>query len=243
MGLEHGELHFFSQNNCRDGVVPAATQWLADHNCGLAGCPVDAAAACTSCVSFECSGDEPESEVCSDCLGEDCFHVCAEAMGATGSELWNFVQGGCAAEARPRITSWLNNHTCGRLKGCEAVGGLVGGGEGFAEDARGASCVGGKAKNSKSWSKKGKSAKTCKWVRKKPDKRCRKKSADGTRATAACPKACGSCPEDGLADDPLWSMTNEKNKKITCAKVAKKPARRCKLAGAADHCAATCAGH
>ena len=80
-------------------------------------------------------------------------------------------------------------------------------------------------------------------MRRKPDKRCRKKSADGTRATAACPKACGSCPEDGLADDPLWSMTNEKNKKITCAKVAKKPARRCKLAGAADHCAATCAGH
>ena len=223
MGLENGELSFFMQNNCRDGVVPAATQWLADHNCGLAGCPVDAAAACASCVSFECSGDEPESEVCSDCLGEDCFHVCAEAMGATGVELWNFVQGGCAAEARPRIASWLDDHACGRLKGC---------------DARAASCDGGKAKDSKSWSKKGKSAKTCEWVRKKPDKRCSKKSADGTRATAACPKACGEA-----CDDPFWSMTNKKNKKITCDKVARNPARRCKLAGAAGHCAATCAGH
>lgn len=40
--------------------------------------------------------------------------------------------------------------------------------------------------------------KSCKWVRKKPKKRCRKKIKDVNRKSAkkACPVACGTCPEE-----------------------------------------------
>ena len=61
------------------------------------------------------------------------------------------------------------------------------------------------------------------------------------RASSECVRACGSCPTPGACvDDPLWSRTNKKNKKITCDKVARNPARRCGLSGAADACRATC---
>ena len=52
----------------------------------------DAMAACLRCVNEECQGDEPRSEICSDCLGEDCDE-CRDAIG--DSELAAFVSGGC----------------------------------------------------------------------------------------------------------------------------------------------------
>ena len=52
----------------------------------------DAMAACLRCVNWSCEGNEPHSEICSDCLGEDCDE-CRDAIG--NSELAAFVSGGC----------------------------------------------------------------------------------------------------------------------------------------------------
>merc|ERR550514_2077313 len=50
----------------------------------------DAMAACLRCVNEECEGNEAHSEICSDCLGEDCDE-CRDAIG--DSELAAFVSG------------------------------------------------------------------------------------------------------------------------------------------------------
>ena len=43
------------------------------------------------------------------------------------------------------------------------------------------------------WLYKGKSGKDCDWVAKKPDKYCKKKDSDGTKANDACLVTCGTC--------------------------------------------------
>ena len=50
--------------------------------------------------------------------------------------------------------------------------------------------------DSYTWSYKGKSSKDCDWVAKKPDKYCKKKDKDGTKAKDACRIACETCEED-----------------------------------------------
>ena len=75
----------------------------------------------------------------------------------------------------------------------------------------------------------------------RPETRCRKKDATGARAHSDCVRACASCPSEGACvDDTTWSHTNNKNKKISCAKVARNPPRRCEMTGAKEHCRATC---
>ena len=116
-----------------------------------------------------------------------------------------------------------------------------GAGEGEFVGAAGPSCDSKKGRDSKSWLRKENPTKNCKWVKQKPSTRCRKKDATGARAESECVRACGSCPTPGAcADDPMWSRANKKNKEITCAKVARNPARRCGMDGARDACAKTC---
>ena len=86
----------FMQNNCRDGVVPAATQWLADHNCGLAGCPVDAAAACASCATMAASAvksDEPGTMSATDvtpvAAPSASLRICVPALLALRQHHWD----------------------------------------------------------------------------------------------------------------------------------------------------------
>ena len=98
-----------------------------------------------------------------------------------------------------------------------------------------------RGRDSKSWHRKDAPTKTCKWVKKRLETRCRKKDATGARAHSDCVRACASCPSEGACvDDTTWSHTNNKNKKISCAKVARNPPRRCEMTGAKEHCRATC---
>ena len=108
-------------------------------------------------------------------------------------------------------------------------------------DESGPDCSTKKGRDSKSWHRKGAPTKTCKWVKRKPSKRCRKKGATGARALTECVRACASCPSEGACvDDATWSHTNKKNKKLDCVSVARNPARRCGIDGARDACAKTC---
>jgi hypothetical protein len=116
---------------------------------------------------------------------------------------------------------------------------------GFAGDdgphGDGPDCSTKRGRDSKSWHRKDAPRKTCEWVKKRPAKRCRKKGATGARALTECVRACASCPSEGAcADDAAWSHINKKNKKLDCVSVARNPARRCGLDGAADACAQTC---
>lgn len=71
---------------------------------------------------------------------------------------------------------------------------------------------------------------TCAYVAKRPDARCRRKSDAGVRAEDACFDACGTCDrwvDDAHAcdDDDDWRANGrEKN---TCEWVAREPDRRC----------------
>ena len=116
---------------------------------------------------------------------------------------------------------------------------------GFAGDdgphGDGPDCSTKKGRDSKSWHRKDAPTKTCAWVERKPSRRCRKKDATGARAETECARACASCPTPGACvDDPTWSYTNKKNKKLDCVSVSRNPARRCGIDGARDACAKTC---
>ena len=97
--------------------------------------------------------------------------------------------------------------------------------------------------NSASWAYKGDAAKGCAWVAAAPYSRCRKR-AGGVDAEDACPEVCGACTD--CDDDASWYVTRgSKNKRRTCAWVAKKPKSRCKERGdegerAKNACYATC---
>ena len=97
--------------------------------------------------------------------------------------------------------------------------------------------------NSASWAYKGDAARGCAWVAAAPYSRCRK-TASGVDAEDACPEVCGACTD--CDDDASWYVTRgSKNKRRTCAWVAKKPAKRCKKRGdegerAKNACYATC---
>ena len=97
--------------------------------------------------------------------------------------------------------------------------------------------------NSASWAYKGDAARGCAWVAAAPYSRCRK-TAGGVDAEDACPEVCGACTD--CDDDASWYVTRgSKNKRRTCAWVAKKPAKRCKKRGdegerAKNACYATC---
>ena len=90
---------------------------------------------------------------------------------------------------------------------------------------------------------KGDAAKGCAWVAAAPYSRCRKRAA-GVDAEDACPEVCGACTD--CDDDASWYVTRgSKNKRRTCAWVAKKPKSRCKERGdegerAKNACYATC---
>jgi len=108
-------------------------------------------------------------------------------------------------------------------------------------DEDGPACDSEEGRDSRSWHRKDAPTKTCAWVERKPSRRCRKKDATGARAETECARACASCPKLGACvDDPTWSYTNKKNKKLTCFKVRRNAPRRCSLDGAADACRATC---
>ena len=106
---------------------------------------------------------------------------------------------------------------------------------------KGPDCSTKKGRDSKSWHRKDAPTKTCDHVKKNPSKRCRKKDATGARAETECARACASCPTPGACvDDPTWSYTNKKNKKLDCVSVARNPGRRCGMPGAKAACPATC---
>ena len=75
----------------------------------------DAMAACLRCVNWSCEGNEPHSEICSDCLGEDCDE-CRDAIG--NSELAAFVSGGCNFYDGSEVGNWFRDEACGSLRGC-----------------------------------------------------------------------------------------------------------------------------
>jgi len=104
----------------------------------------------------------------------------------------------------------------------------------------GPNCDSKKGRDSKSWHRKNKPKKTCKWVERKASKRCRKRGATGVRASSECVRACGSCPLPTCPDDAPGSVMNKKGRMLSCDQVARNPARRCSLPGAADACRATC---
>ena len=70
---------------------------------------------CLACVNAECDGDEPHSEICSDCLGEDCDE-CRNDIGE--SELAAFVSGGCNFDDGSDIGRWFRDEGCWSLRGC-----------------------------------------------------------------------------------------------------------------------------
>ena len=76
----------------------------------------DAMAACLRCVNEECEGNEAHSEICSDCLGEDCDE-CGDAVGE--SERESFVRGGCDFDDGSEVGSWFRDEGCGSLRGCD----------------------------------------------------------------------------------------------------------------------------
>ena len=55
------------------------------------------------------------SEICSDCLGEDCDE-CRDAIG--NSELAAFVSGGCNFYDGSEVGNWFRDEGCGSLRGC-----------------------------------------------------------------------------------------------------------------------------
>lgn len=63
----------------------------------------------------------------------------------------------------------------------------------------------------------------CRWVRKKPGKRCRIRGDDGRRAFEACPRACGN--------DAEWLAQVGSDRQVGCRWVARKPKRRCRKRG------------
>ena len=74
--------------------------------------------ACFACVNWECDGNEPRSEICSDCLGEDCDDVCMEAMGADDHEFYEFIGDGCSSDSW--IDQWFEDYACDSLRGCDS---------------------------------------------------------------------------------------------------------------------------
>ncbi|KAH8060743.1 hypothetical protein JL722_4857 [Aureococcus anophagefferens] len=112
----------------------------------------------------------------------------------------------------------------------------------FEGEASGPSCDGERGTDSASWSLKDDPTKTCKWVGRDSEKRCRKKDAAGARAHTECVRACESCPSgpNACEDDPSWHHVNKKGKKVDCLSVARNPDRRCGLDGAEAACPASC---
>ena len=154
---------------------------------------------------------------------------------------------GCDEFCDDRPEQWTEKcdwPMCAACGPCAGDAGEFGQGDGdfvASGDEYGLDCSTKKGRDSKSWHRKAAPTKTCKWVKRKPLKRCRKKGATGARALTECVRACASCPSEGAcADDATWSHTNKKNKKLDCVSVARNPGRRCGLSGAADACRATC---
>merc|ERR1719352_983573 len=105
---------------------------------------------------------------------------------------------------------------CAACGPCAGDAGEFGQGDGdfvASGDESGPDCSTKKGRDSESWHRKNAPTKTCKWVERKPSKRCRKKGATGARALTECVRACASCPSEGACvDDATWSHTNKKNK-------------------------------
>ena len=74
-----------------------------------------AMAACLRCVNRQCEGNEPHSEICSDCFGYDCDE-CGAAVGE--SERQSFVRGGCSFDDGSEVGNWFRDEGCGSLRGC-----------------------------------------------------------------------------------------------------------------------------
>ena len=89
--------------------------------------------------------------------------------------------------------------------------------------------------------------KSCAWIAKKPDERCRRKDADGERASSACPVACDACDDDDASgDSESWSLKGNPTK--GCKWVDRKPDDRCgkkshDLVRAYDACPSACAAY
>jgi len=83
------------------------------------------------------------------------------------------------------------------------------------------------------WKYNGAAGKTCAWVAKKPAQRCRK-SANGVKASNACPIACSStkCKIPVCRKDSDWQlMLKNSGKKKNCKYVKKKKRKRCRIIG------------
>ena len=96
-------------------------------------------------------------------------------------------------------------------------------------------------KDSYSWRKKGKDAKTCRWVAKNPKRRCKLEDEAGAKARKECPVACGARPECAAPceDDGAWAARDDDGtigSKKTCAWLAKKN-RKKQGRGRAKRCA------
>ena len=96
------------------GLHPSMNGWQVDKVLCVGEDDEDMAA-CLACVNMECEGNEPHSEICSDCFGEDCDE-CRDAVGE--SELAAFVSGGCDFDDGSDIGRWFRDEGCGSLRGC-----------------------------------------------------------------------------------------------------------------------------
>lgn len=82
------------------------------------------------------------------------------------------------------------------------------------------------------WKFNGTNKRTCAWVLKNPDKRC-KKEANGVPASTACPIACGSglCTIPECKDNTDWEVQLKSGKLKNCNYLKKKKNKRCGLVG------------
>jgi len=80
------------------------------------------------------------------------------------------------------------------------------------------------------WKFKGSAKKNCGWVRRKPQKLCKKKY-NGVKASQACPIACKStqCTIPGCKDDSQWTVELKNGKTKNCKYLKNKA--RCNLIG------------
>lgn len=94
----------------------------------------------------------------------------------------------------------------------------------------------------------GSEKKTCVWVSKKAESRCKKVGHDEKTGYEACPETCETCPDDDSGgeceDDEDWHAAG--NSRKTCAWVGKQASTRCKKADEAGvtgfvSCPVTCA--
>jgi len=73
---------------------------------------------------------------------------------------------------------------------------------------------------------------TCAWVAKRPQQRCKKKS-NGVEASIACPIACGStkCTIPVCRANSEWSLKQKNGKVKNCNYLKKKTKKRCRIIG------------